>query len=66
MRITIIGGGGYVGLITALGFARLGHDVVAVDIKVVFDGRNALDPSTCTGAGLDYHGIGRPHILAAG
>jgi UDPglucose 6-dehydrogenase len=34
--------------------------------KVVFDGRNALDPSTCTGAGLEYHGIGRPHILAAG
>ena len=33
MRITIIGGGGYVGLITAVGFAQLGHDVVAVDIN---------------------------------
>jgi UDPglucose 6-dehydrogenase len=32
--------------------------------RVVFDGRNTLDPSTCTDAGLDYHGIGRPHILA--
>ena len=33
MRITISGGGGYVGLITAVGFAQLGHDVVAVDIN---------------------------------
>jgi len=33
MRITVIGGAGYVGLITAVGFAQLGNDVVAVDIN---------------------------------
>ena len=32
MRLTIIGGCGYVGLITGLGFAELGHDVTAVDV----------------------------------
>jgi len=31
VRLTIIGGCGYVGLVTGLGFAELGHDVVAVD-----------------------------------
>lgn len=31
MKIVIIGGAGYVGLITGVGFAELGHDVIAVD-----------------------------------
>lgn len=31
--VTIIGGGGYVGAITAVGLAHLGHQVVAVDIN---------------------------------
>ena len=31
MKLTVVGGCGYVGLITGLGFAELGHDVVAVD-----------------------------------
>ena len=31
MRLTIVGGCGYVGVITGLGFAELGHDVVGVD-----------------------------------
>ena len=30
MKLTVIGGCGYVGLITGLGFAELGHDVTAV------------------------------------
>ena len=33
MHITVIGGAGYVGLITALGFAELGHHVCAIDIS---------------------------------
>jgi len=33
MRITVVGGAGYVGLITALGFAELGHYVCAIDIS---------------------------------
>jgi len=33
MRITVVGGAGYVGLITALGLAELGHHVLAVDIS---------------------------------
>ncbi len=32
MKVVVIGGAGYVGLITALGMAELGHDVVAVDV----------------------------------
>ena len=32
MKITVIGGSGYVGFITGLGFAQLGHDVTNVDI----------------------------------
>lgn len=32
MKISVIGGSGYVGFITGLGFAQLGHDVVNVDI----------------------------------
>ena len=30
----------------------------------VFDGRNALDPGACSAAGLDYYGVGRPHVAA--
>ncbi len=33
MRVTIIGGAGYVGLITGIGLAGLGHHVLAVDIS---------------------------------
>ena len=33
MNVTVIGGAGYVGLVTAIGLARLGHDVVGVDIN---------------------------------
>ncbi len=33
MKVTVIGGAGYVGLVTAVGLARLGHDVVGVDIN---------------------------------
>ncbi len=32
MQITVIGGSGYVGFVTGLGFAELGNDVVNVDI----------------------------------
>ena len=32
MKIAVIGGCGYVGLVTAVGFARLGHEVVGVDV----------------------------------
>ena len=32
MNICIIGGGGYVGLITGVGFAHLGNRVVSVDV----------------------------------
>ena len=32
MKIAVVGGCGYVGLITAVGFARLGHEVVGVDV----------------------------------
>ena len=27
--------------------------------KVLFDGRNAIDPAVCTAAGISYHGVGR-------
>lgn len=33
MKVTVIGGAGYVGLVTAVGLARLGHDVIGVDIN---------------------------------
>ena len=33
MNIAVIGGAGYVGLITAVGLAKLGHNVTAVDIN---------------------------------
>lgn len=33
MKLAVIGGAGYVGLITAVGFARLGNDVVAADVN---------------------------------
>ena len=33
MRVTVIGGAGYVGLITGIGLAELGHHVLAVDIS---------------------------------
>ena len=32
MKLAVVGGCGYVGLITSVGFARLGHDVSAVDV----------------------------------
>ena len=32
MKISVIGGAGYVGLITALGASSMGHEVVATDI----------------------------------
>ena len=32
MRVCVIGGAGYVGLITSLGFAELGHTVIGVDV----------------------------------
>jgi UDPglucose 6-dehydrogenase len=31
----------------------------------ILDGRNALDPGVCSAAGLGYHGIRRPIVLAA-
>ena len=53
MRITIIGDGGYVGLITAVGFARLGHDVVAVDINEKSVASLSAGTSPIHEAGLD-------------
>ena len=32
MKVSVIGGAGYVGLITALGSSSMGHDVIATDI----------------------------------
>ena len=32
MKVSVIGGTGYVGLITALGSSSMGHDVIATDI----------------------------------
>ena len=32
MKVSIIGGAGYVGLITGLGLAQLGHKVTNIDI----------------------------------
>ncbi|MEX0926539.1 MAG: UDP-glucose/GDP-mannose dehydrogenase family protein [Dehalococcoidia bacterium] len=32
MRITVVGGAGYVGLVTGIGLAALGHDVTNVDV----------------------------------
>ena len=32
MKISVIGGAGYVGLITALGASSMGHEVIATDI----------------------------------
>ena len=32
MKLAVVGGCGYVGLITSVGFAQLGHDVSAVDV----------------------------------
>ena len=32
MKVSIIGGAGYVGLITGLGVASMGHKVIAVDV----------------------------------
>ena len=53
MRITFIGGDGYVGLITAVGFARLGHDVVAVDINEKSVASLSAGTSPIHEAGLD-------------
>jgi len=33
MKVTVIGGAGYVGLATSVGLARLGHDVIGIDIN---------------------------------
>jgi UDPglucose 6-dehydrogenase len=33
MKVTVIGGAGYVGLVTAVGLARIGHHVFGVDIN---------------------------------
>jgi hypothetical protein len=38
-------------------FAALGHRMRG---RIVFDARNALDPSQVTDAGLDYMASGRP------
>ena len=32
MKVSVIGGAGYVGLITALGASSMGHEVIATDI----------------------------------
>ena len=32
MKVSVIGGAGYVGLITALGSSSMGHDVISTDI----------------------------------
>ena len=31
---------------------------------LVFDGRNLLDPGSAAAAGIEYHSIGRPSVLA--
>jgi UDP-glucose 6-dehydrogenase len=33
MKVAVIGGAGYVGLVTAVGLARIGQNVVGVDIN---------------------------------
>lgn len=47
MNVTVIGGSGYVGFITGLGFAELGNEVINVDIdaekvKMMNDGRSPI------------------------
>ncbi len=32
MRVCVVGGGGYVGFITGLGFAEVGNEVINVDV----------------------------------
>lgn len=39
MKVTVIGGAGYVGVVTSVGLAHIGHEVVAVDVD---QGRVAL------------------------
>jgi UDPglucose 6-dehydrogenase len=51
MNISIIGGCGYVGLITGMGFAALGHKVVGVDVDK---------------ARVDLHQNGVTHIYEEG
>ncbi len=44
MKISIVGSG-YVGLVTGIGFAELGNDVIFVDIdKVKIESINNLNP----------------------
>ena len=33
MKVSVIGGAGYVGLITALGSSSMGHDVIATAVS---------------------------------
>ena len=46
MKVSVIGGAGYVGLITALGSSSMGHDVISTDIdeKKVKNLNNNIPP----------------------
>ena len=62
MKISVIGGAGYVGLITALGASSMGHEVIATDIneKKVKNLKINLSPiyednlDSCAGICSDY------------
>ena len=57
MRIGIVGTG-YVGLVTAVCFAKLGHSVVAMDKDREVIGRLAAGNPTRTGAAPDWRPVG--------
>lgn len=53
MKVTVIGGAGYVGLVTAVGLARIGHNVVGVDINTQVVEQLSAGKSSIHEDGLD-------------
>ena len=63
MKVTVIGGAGYVGLVTAVGLAQIGHSVVGVDINTQVVDQLSAGKSSIHEEGLD--GILRA-VIASG
>jgi len=57
VNVTVIGGSGYVGFITGLGFAELGNRVTCVDIDAAKVNRMAQGESPIYEEGVDLSGI---------